>query len=92
MKNVRRIADQRRRGETPIRPDDDRPVRLAHVLFVLWAVGSVAWALYAAQLAHGYGWWLSRPVSAGVLVLAPPVLIEILALLAIRIAGNPRLW
>ena len=69
---------------------DDPPIRLAHVLFVLWVAGSVAWALYAAQLAQGLEWWALKPTLAAILVLALPILAHVLANYLIRISGNPR--
>ena len=69
----------------------DPPIRLAHVLFVLWVSVSVAWALYAAKLAHGQDWWMTRPFLAAILVLTPPILVHILFHLAVRITGNPKL-
>ena len=71
------------------RERDDPPLRLAHVLFVLWIAGSVAWALFAARIAHDHGWWELRPVLAALLVLAPPVLGHLLANLVIKKTGNP---
>ncbi len=67
------------------------PIRLAHVLFVLWAVGSVVWALVAAKLAIDKEWWVQRPMMGAVLVLAPPILAYLLAIFVIRITGNPKL-
>lgn len=69
---------------------DDPPIRLAHVLFVLWVVGSVAWALYAAGIAFELQWWAERPAIAAALVLCPPILGHVLANLIIRLTGNPR--
>ncbi|MGI9413527.1 MAG: hypothetical protein ACR2PM_07655 [Hyphomicrobiales bacterium] len=67
----------------------DPPLRLAHVLFVLWVAGTVAWALFAARLAQDQGWWALRPDLAAVLVLAPPFLAHLLANAVIRLTGNP---
>ena len=69
---------------------NDPPIRLAHVLFVLWVAGCVAWAFFAAQLAHRHGWWVLHPVLAGALVLTPPILAHLLANFIIGITGNPR--
>ena len=69
----------------------DPPIRLAHVLFVLWVAGSVAWTFFAAKLAHDQGWFVERPELAAILVLAPPILAHFLANYLIRIASNPRL-
>jgi hypothetical protein len=69
---------------------DHPPIRLAHVLFVLWVAGSVAWAFFAAKFAHGQGWWVLRPALAAVLVLTPPILAHLLAKFVIGITGNPR--
>ena len=82
------------RAANDARPGHDRdgpPIRLAHVLFVLWVAGSIAWAFYAAQLAHGLDWWNLRPEFAAGLVLTPPILAHALAILVIKITGNPRL-
>jgi hypothetical protein len=68
----------------------DPPIRLSHVLFVLWVAGSVAWAFYAAKAAHHQGWWDSIPHLAAVLVLTPPILAHLLANFVIKITGNPR--
>lgn len=75
---------------TPRHDRDDPPIRLAHVLFVLWVAGSVGWALYAAQLAHGLGWWVEAPELGAILVLAPPAIAHILAVHIIKMTGNPR--
>ena len=72
----------RKRGEPAL--------RLAHVLFVLWGAGVVAWAFYAAAIAHDRGWWDFDPILAAALVLVPPVLAHILALILVRLTGNPR--
>jgi hypothetical protein len=69
---------------------DDPPIRLAHVLFVLWVAGSTAWALYAAALAHERAWWELEPALGAILVLAPVILAHALANFLIRITGNPR--
>ena len=74
----------------PARDDDDPPIRLAHVLFVLWVAGSVAWAFCAAQLAHGLDWWVQAPELGAILVLAPPVIAHVLAIHVLKITGNPR--
>ena len=66
------------------------PIRLAHVLFVFWVVGTVAWAFYAARLAYGLGWWDLRPELAAGLVLMPPILAHGLAVLIVRITNNPQ--
>lgn len=73
------------------REDVDPPIRAAHALFVLWVAGSVAWAFYAAILAHNRGWWEFRPELGAVLVLAPPILAHVLANFVIKKSGNPRL-
>ena len=70
---------------------DDPPMRLAHVLFVLWVAGSVGWAFYAARLAHDLGWWVQHTVLAAVLVLTPPILAHLLAIIVVKRAGNPRM-
>ena len=89
--------ESRNRSEDRINPNqsrscdrDDPPIRLAHVLFVLWVAGSVAWAFYAAALAHSRGWWDSHVELGAVLVLAPPILAHALANFVIRVTGNPR--
>jgi len=69
---------------------DDPPIRLAHVLFVLWVAGSVGWALYAAQLARGLGRWVEAPELGAILVLALPAIAHILAIHIIKMTGNPR--
>ena len=71
------------------RQQADPPIRLAHVLFVLWVSASVGWAFYAAKLAYDHGWWVERPELAAVLVLAPPILAYFLANLVIKLTGNP---
>ena len=68
----------------------DPPIRLAHVLFVLWVAGSVAWAFFAAKLALDHGWLVQRAELAVVLVLTPPILAHLLAMFVIRLTGNPR--
>ena len=75
---------------TKRRNQEDLPIRLAHVLFVLWIVGSVAWAFFAAKLAHDQAWWVQRPELAAALVLTPPILAHLLANILIKISGNPR--
>lgn len=72
------------------RNGSDPPLRLAHVLFVLWVAGTVAWALYAAGLAYEWGWWESDPILAAGLILTPAVVAHLLALFMIRVTGNPR--
>ena len=77
--------------KTPrVRQGGDPPLRLAHVLFVLWVAGAVAWAFHAARLAYHWGWWESDPVLAAGLILMPVVLAHVLALYVIRLTGNPR--
>jgi hypothetical protein len=76
--------DARRRDE------DDPLIRLAHVLFILWVAGSVAWAFFAAKLAHDHGWLEHRPELAAILVLAPPILAHVLANFLVKRTGNPR--
>ena len=84
-------SDPQGRRQSPAQRDQgDPPIRLAHVLFVLWVAGSVAWAFFAAKLAHGQGWWALRPELAVVLVLVPPILAQVLANYIIKITGNPR--
>ena len=75
---------------TPRHDRDGPPIRLAHVLFVLWVAGSVGWALYAAQVALGLGWWVEAPELGAILVLAPPAIAHILAIHIIKMTGNPR--
>ena len=70
---------------------EDRPTRLAHVLFVLWVTGSVAWAIFAAMFASDRGWLLKRPELAAGLVLIPPILAHLLANLVFKLSGNPRI-
>ncbi len=70
--------------------ESDPPINLAHVLFVLWATASVAWAFFAAGIAYREGWWSERPEMAAALVLAPPVLVHFLANFLIGVTGNPR--
>ena len=77
-------------SDAPEHDGDDPPIRLAHVLFVLWVAGSVAWAFCAAQLAHGLDWWVQAPELGAILVLAPPVIAHILAIHIIKLTGNPR--
>ena len=83
---------QSQKRRRPAEPDGahDPPIRLAHVLFVLWVAGSVAWALYAARLAQGLEWWALKPALAAILVLVPPILAHVLASYLIKISGNPR--
>ena len=64
------LVAQNDRQDAAQRGQDDPPIRLAHVLFVLWVAGSAAWALLAAKLAHHQEWWVLRPVLAAVLVVA----------------------
>ena len=82
-------ADSNRRNSA-WREYEAPAIRLAHVLFVIWVAGSVAWAFYAADLAHSRGWWELRPELAAVLVLAPPILAHVAANLVLRLTGNPR--
>ena len=74
------------------RGQDDPPIRLAHVLFVLWVAGSVAWAFFAAKLAHDQDWFVLRPVLAAILVLVLPILAHVLCNFVIRRSGNPRFY
>ena len=69
---------------------DSFPIRLAHILFVLWVVGSVGWALFAAKLALDKGWWVQRPMMGAALVLAPPALAHLLAKVIIKMTDNPK--
>ena len=78
-------------SEPAERHQDDPPIRLAHVLFILWVAGSVAWAFHAAMVAYNQGWWELRPELGALLVLTPPVLAHLLAIFVIRITGNPKL-
>ena len=71
---------------------NDPPVRLAHILFVLWVAGSVAWMLFAAMIANDQNWLLQRADLAALVVLAPPILTHILMSLVIRLYGNPKIW
>ena len=80
--NHSQIQDISRNLEEP--KDVDPPIRAAHALFVLWVAGAVAWAFYAAILAHGRGWWEFRPGLGAVLVLAPPILAHVLANFVIK--------
>ena len=75
---------------TPRHDRDGPPIRLAHVLFVFWVAGSVGWALYAARVALGLGWWVEAPELGAILVLAPPAIAHILAIHIIKMTGNPR--
>ena len=68
----------------------ERPLRLAHVLFVLWVSGTVAWAFYAAALALEMGWWETQTLRAAMAVFLPPVLGHVLSLWILRVTGNPR--
>jgi len=79
------------RGRPSRQHQDDPPIRLAHVLFVLWVAGSVAWASFAANIALDQGWWVQRPELAAGLVLAPPILAHLLALFIIKLTNNPKL-
>lgn len=72
------------------RERSDPPLRLAHMLYVLWVAGSVAWALYAAALAHEMAWWEARPHVAAGAVLLPPALGHLLGIWITRVTGNPR--
>ena len=72
------------------RERSDPPLRLAHMLYVLWVAGTVAWALYAAALAHEMGWWEMQPLAAGLAVLLPPALGHLLGIWITRVTGNPR--
>lgn len=87
-----RNLPQQHGSRRPAEPDGehDPPIRLAHVFFVLWVAGSVAWALYAARLAQGLQWWALKPALAAILVLAPSILAHVLANYLIRLSGNPR--
>jgi len=87
-----RLSDQSDRHEAARRDQDDPPIRLAHVLFVLWVAGSVAWAFFAARLAHDQEWFVQRPELAAILVLAPPILAHVLANFVIKRSGNPRFY
>ena len=78
------------RRETKQSDRAEPPIRLAHVLFVLWVAGSVAWAFIAAKLAHDQGWWVQHPELAAALVLVPPFLGHLLANFVIKLTGNPR--
>ena len=84
------LVAQNDRQDAAQRGQDDPPIRLAHVLFVLWVACSVAWAFFAAKLAHDQGWFVQRPELATILVLAPPILAHFLANFVIRLTGNPR--
>ena len=66
------------------------PLRLAHVLFVLWVTGAVAWAFYVAGLGVDRGWWETMPLEAALLILLPTALAHALAIWITRVAGNPR--
>ncbi len=68
----------------------ERPLRLAHVLFVLWVSGTVAWALYSAALALEMGWWKTQTLPAAMVVFLPPVLGHFLSIWIVRVTGNPR--
>ncbi len=80
------------RQSSPHTDQDDPPIRLAHVLFVIWVAGSVAWALFAAKLAHDRDWFVQQPELAVILVLAPPILAYVLANFVIRVTKNPRFY
>jgi hypothetical protein len=86
------LSNQSDRQQAPPPDHDNLPIRLAHVLFVLWVAGSVAWAFFAAKLAHGQDWFVQRPELAAMLVLAPPILAHVLANFLIRRTGNPRFY
>jgi hypothetical protein len=87
-----RLSDQSERQDAARRDKDDPPIRPAHVLFVLWVAGSVAWAFFAAKLAHDQEWFVQRPELAAILVLAPPILAHVLANFVIRLTGNPKFY
>jgi hypothetical protein len=89
-KHPARRKFQHGREILPGREQGDPPIRLAHVLFVLWVAGSVAWAFYGAALAHERGWWELDPIMAAILVLAPPILAHALANFAIKMTSNPK--
>jgi len=91
MTGAQPVLDCRDRGEPAKATCDHAPVRVAHLVFVLWVAGLVASALYAAEFADRHGWWVVRPLSAAILVLALPVLVEVLAQILIRATGNRRL-
>ena len=86
-------AGTRPRGAWPriVVISDAPPIRLAHVLFILWVAGSVAWAFHSAMVAYNQGWWELRPELGAALVLTPLVLAHLLAIFVIRITGNPKL-
>lgn len=94
------IAAKSDRREPPQADNDGPPLRLAHVLFVFWAAGSVGWAIYVAKIGSDLNWWVQSPELAAILVLAVPILAHLLAILVIRFTGNPvfhnsspmRLW
>ena len=83
------IAAKSDRREPPRTDNDDPPLRLAHVLFVLWVAGSVGWAIYAATVGSDLNWWVQSPELAALLVLAVPILTHLLAILLVRVTGNP---
>jgi len=70
--------------------ESDPPISLAHVLFVFWVTASVAWAFFSASIAYRQDWWAEHSEIAAALVLAPPVLVHLLANFVIRLTGNPR--
>ena len=76
------------------RGQDDPPIRLAHCrphpTGDVRVACSVAWAFFAAKLAHDQGWFVQRAELAAILVLAPPILAQVLANFVIRLTGNPR--
>ena len=90
MEKQRKNGADGDRRNSAWREQEAPPIRLAHVLYVLWVAGSIAWAFYAADLAHSRGWWDLRPELAAVLVLAPPILTHVAANFVIRLTGNPR--
>ena len=90
LKHAREKEAKGDRRDPARRGQDDPPIRLAHVLFILWITASVAWAFFAARIAHDHGWWELRPDLAAILVLVPPILAHVLANLIIRKTGNPR--
>ena len=88
--NAQAVYAQARATETGNGRAADPPIRLAHLLYVLWVSGTVSWALFAAALAQARNWWVSEPLLGAILVLAPPILGHFLANWLIRLSGNPR--
>lgn len=91
MNRFDRVASQIERRDGAHSDRNDPPMRLAHVLFVLWVAASVAWALFAAMFAHDHGWLVQHPLAVVAAVLIPSILAHLLAILIVKRTKNPRM-